>query len=224
MFIESILILILADLSSILISKLLRPDIKLHYNTRWFFVHFIVNFLVTYLTFEEVIFCIKNVSSCTMTEPTDNAKQAINLAILAHIYHMIIFSPYLKSDEWYHHIIMVLFNSVVYYLNPYKTQGIAVFFATGLPGMIDYFMLFLVKLKYLDSMVEKKIYFYLTTYIRSPGCMLCCFLSIPFYWIDHSFIEWTLFTASTVLIFFNGQYYMSKTCFDYGNKLSKLKN
>ena len=46
------------------------------------------------------------------------------------------------------------------------------FFLTGLPGCIDYFLLGLVKLNILDKLKEKQINVYINNWIRGPGCVI----------------------------------------------------
>ena len=46
----------------------------------------------------------------------------------------------------------------------------ALFFLSGLPGAIDYMLLYLVKTNKINSISEKKIYTFLSAYIRAPGC------------------------------------------------------
>ena len=90
-----------------------------------------------------------------------------------------------------------------------------------MPGCIDYFLLYLVKINKLSKNLEKKIYVYLTTWIRSPGICYVCIMSIyGFPYIYEKSIQNNniyIFLAcltSTVLTFWNGQYYMYITVRD----------
>ena len=73
------------------------------------------------------------------------------------------------------------FNGLVFYHQGLKIQSVTAFFCSGLPGMIDYFLLYLVKLDLLDKKIEKDVYLFLTTYIRSPGCLLIMFFEFTLF-------------------------------------------
>ena len=42
-------------------------------------------------------------------------------------------------------------------------------FISGLPGGVDYFMLMLVKLRYIDVITQKRVCASLNTWLRAPG-------------------------------------------------------
>jgi len=191
---------------------------KPHHNSRWFFMHFIVNSIVTIYTFEDFKYCLKNYNSCPLTDISNDSYFATQLVILLHIYHLIVFNKYLKEDDWIHHITMCIFNGGVFYYQKKKIQAVTAFFCSGLPGMIDYYLLYLVKIKYLDKKFEKNIYLFLTTYIRSPGCVLTTLLAVPYFLEKQTNLDYLISLISIGLVFWNGQYYMKKTCIDYGKK------
>jgi len=55
---------------------------------------------------------------------------------------------------------------------------------------------------------------------RSPGCILTTFLTVPYFYREHNLVDLILSTISVMLVFWNGQYYMKKTCVDYGRKFN----
>ena len=59
--------------------------------------------------------------------------------------------------------------------------GEGAFWASGLPGGIDYLLLVLVKLGYMKSLTEKAYNVRLQTWLRAPGCLA------------HSFVTWGAF-------------------------------
>ena len=202
------------DNISILITKIFNEDV--HYNARWFFIHFNINLLVSALTFSDLVDCLKNHQICTLESSSENGYLATEMVIYLHLYHSIVFYNHLKKDDIIHHLTMCGFNGFVFYYQGLKIQSVTSFFCSGLPGMIDYFLLYLVKIGKLEKSIEKEIYLFLTTYIRSPGCLLNCFLILPYFSREHPYFDIIISTIAALLVFWNGQYYMSKTCIDYG--------
>ena len=215
MIIESLILTYIIDTVSIKITNNNYVD----HNTRWFFIHFVVNFIVTISNYDELLYCLKNIDGCTNDNISTKAYLATELVMVSHVYHMIFFYDYLKKEDWIHHISMCIFNGFVFYYQHKKIQAVAAFFCSGLPGMFDYFLLYLVKIKLLDKQYEKIIYLYLSTYIRSPGCVLTTLLSIPYFLREQIVFDYILSFISISLIFWNGQHYMAKTCIDYGRKI-----
>ena len=66
-------------------------------------------------------------------------------------------------------------------------------------------------------MKTKKIYLFLTTYLRGPGACILSFINL--YNNYQNFIA----VLSSTLVFWNGQYYLMKTSFDYGKYKEKIK-
>lgn len=214
---QGLISIVVIDFVGCLISYLIsrkKPD----HNTRWFFIHFIINSIVTYYNYDDLKYCLKNVENCTLKHVSDDAYFAIDLVVMAHLYHILFFYKYLKYQDWLHHLTMFGFNGPVFYYQQLKIQSVTVYFCSGLPGMIDYFLLYLVKIKILNIKIEKDIYLFLTSYIRSPGCILTTFLSIPYFFRPQTNFDYLISFISIMLVFWNGQYFMKRTCIDYGRK------
>jgi hypothetical protein len=217
-FFRGLAFLYLVDTFSYFLTKYITQKNDVHHNARWFFIHFIINTIATFCNYGDLIFCLKNIDGCTLENTSPQAYFATELVLITHIYHMLFFYKDLKRDEWIHHISMSL-TGLVFYYQALKIQSVACFFCSGLPGMIDYFLLYLVKIKKLNPKYEKIVYLYLTTYIRSPGCILTAFLTIPYFQREQLKDDYSVLLVFISLIFWNGQYYMAKTCIDYGKKL-----
>lgn len=191
---------------------------KPHHNSRWFFIHFVVNGLVSYYNFNDLKYCLNNIENCSLQYADDDAYFATQLVIILHFYHMIIFLEYLTYDDWLHHLTMCVFNGYVFYYQHLKIQSVTAYFCSGFPGMIDYFLLYLVKINYINKKIEKDVYLFLSSYIRSPGCVLTTLLAVPYFFREQTYFDFVLSFFSISLVFWNGQYYMKKTCIDYGKK------
>ena len=204
--------IIFADLLSIFLFRFFKKgDIPFHHNVRWFFIHFFINAVITIYGFFEVKDCFYNFPTCAITHWSDNGEIISLYAIISHLYHIALFFKHLREDEWIHHIVMCFIAfPVMFNYNPMKNSSTAVWFMTGLPGMIDYFLLWLVKLGRVHKQVEKSVYVMLAVVIRSPGCIIASTSQIPHLTFEMeivNFSRWFLF----LITLWNGQYYMYVT-------------
>jgi hypothetical protein len=216
-----LLLLPFVDLLAISFSRYVYPDEKVHHNRRWFLIHTFVNGLVTYYNWNDLCLCFKDPHINPSLPMSNGAFFATNIMIWAHIYHMIVFYPYLKPDEWFHHLLMFTFNGISVYIFKNKAQAASAFFLSGFPGFFDYFLLWCVKMKFISPLLEKNIYLYITTFVRSPGAVSVTLISIPSLLSCKSSLR---FWYSAVLIglnFWNGQYYMMRNCIDYGKWITR---
>ena len=185
---------------------------------RWFFIHFIFNFFISILTFDDIKYCIFNLSTCSTNE-WFSGDIVYALTTSLHLYHTMFFK--LNYTDIIHHISTALLSTpLIIFYHRYHTAVVAIFFMSGLPGMIDYFLLWLVKMGYLNSIVEKKIFFIISIYIRSSGCVACSTLQLGFLNIYNqlSYIELFSVIWITFITYFNGLYYMHDTVANYYSK------
>lgn len=185
---------------------------------KYYLSHAIVNFLI-------LINCAKDMVS-SYTDFDNSIRADTNfiptmLVYSLHFYHMIAYYKKLRFDDWLHHILMVLvalpLSSLI------KTGSLlnhSLFFLCGLPGMIDYILLFLVRNNIIDRMTEKYINKQINLWIRAPGCIAHSALSILAYMknrdsevaTDYDFIVMLITTA---LVYWNGIYFMEQVVSDY---------
>ena len=87
------------------------------------------------------------------------------------------------------------------------------FFLTGLPGLIDYTNLYLVKVGCLSSNIQKYIYFFINICIRSP---MLLFLSISqlLYNNSENNIEYIIKNILALTVIWNSQYFLFLTVKD----------
>jgi hypothetical protein len=95
--------------------------------------------------------------------------------------------------------------------------GYSLFFTTGLPGGIGYFMLFLCKNGIFSRENEKRINTFTQVWIRSPGCVshaafTMAYLSV----IPYNFYMYYSILIVAFLNYWNGQYFMSQVVYDAG--------
>lgn len=203
------------DYLSLIISKNLLKIKEIHHNMRWFFIHFMVNLIISFYGFRDLVDCFSDPLYCGVKKWSKQSQFSVITVFTAHCYHMIIFYKYLKYDEWFHHIVWGLFLfPLMYIYSQTKLAVVAVWFLSGLPGGIDYFLLWLVKLRLLKKQIEKRVYLFITLFFRSPGCLLVVFIHLLF---DNSsnIFERIIKYYLCILVILNSQYYTYVTIKDY---------
>ncbi len=136
---------------------------------------------------------------------------ALELVFALHFYHLCVYWRKFRFDDWLHHILMIgIALPVGGYFPSGSLLGYGLFFTTGLPGGIDYALLFLVRNGWLNRTIEKRINAWLNVWVRSPGCAShACFTfayvsltAIPFTGM------WWAGMMTGLLTYWNGQYFM----------------
>jgi hypothetical protein len=122
-------------------------------------------------------------------------------------------------DDWLHHVLMIgVAIPIGVAINSNTLMGFSLFFTTGLPGGIDYALLFLVRNNVLESMTEKRINRFCNVWIRSPGCIAHAILTLVFALKN----EYSLALIPSALTFWNGQYFMEKVVADHSGRSVSL--
>ena len=130
-----------------------------------------------------------------------------------HTYHTVAFHN-LTTDDWVHHI---MFAGLIVYLGLTVNGGpgtnVICFVICGLPGGIDYLMLTAVKHGLMEGGTEKRINARVNVWLRAPGAVLVAFS----YYVSYRYgdriptrFEIPIVVIGTLLVFFNGQYYMQR--------------
>ena len=98
------------------------------------------------------------------------------------------------------------------------------FFTTGLPGLIDYFLLFLNRNNIIHRYIEKRVNLFLNLWVRAPGCIMnACIGSMHLITNNNQFSYYQL-NASMIIIgsmCWNGIYFMEQVVTDYA-KFNRL--
>lgn len=194
-----------------------------HINTNgiYFLSHSIVNFVIVYLTYQDTIITIKQ-PSMSMSLPYSNLPNYIQLAF--HTIHCLVDYKNLSLTDWLHHLLSSMLIGGITTIYTYgPLLNYAMFFINGLPGGIDYMLLFLVKQNYIAKITEKYINRYLNMYIRLPGLMLWLGISWVCY-CDKKFLMpfWVLF-LHFIFIGGNAIYFADKVVFNLGVHMGKLE-
>lgn len=144
-------------------------------SARWFFVHWLTNLYVAFHTWEDVAQCLADPMCGNAVSTTSS--EAFAMATVLHVYHCVQHWSELHPNDRLHHMIFCFGCApVVYMTAAYKSTAVALFFMCGLPGAIDYFHLWLVKMKVMTAPTQRKGYAVISLFLRSPGVLWACFL------------------------------------------------
>ena len=116
---------------------------KFNWNGVYYFIHFIHNGLIVMSTFNDVINTFTNFKQL---EIYDTNIVSVQLCFALHFYHLLYYWRKFLFEDWLHHGLMIgIALPLGVYLPSSTLLGFSLFFTTGLPGGIDYFLLFLVR-------------------------------------------------------------------------------
>ena len=182
---------------------------------RYYLNHFIGNMIIVYITLPYMLNSY-NDNNILIDGNLDNA---ISIVYSTHIYHMLWYYSKLRYDDILHHLVMVgLALPLTSLLSSNNLIGHCLFFITGLPGGIDYFMLFLIRNNMMDKMIEKKLNRLINLWIRCPGCisnvtLVLCNI-IKYY---NTITNMTILISSIIMgtVFWNGIYFMEQVVVNY---------
>lgn len=145
----------------------------------------------------------------------NNLYNAKTIIYSLHIYHIIWYFKKLRKDDWIHHLLMI---GIVLPLTETVEQKYIIshglFFTTGLPGLIDYILLFLNRNNLLNIYYEKKINTFINLWIRAPGCIMNTTMSLII--LHNNYNKLSIYQLyggiiMSSLMYWNGIYFMSQT-------------
>eukprot|EP01001_Neometanema_parovale_P008222 NODE_4500_length_1055_cov_101.952790_g4298_i0.p1 GENE.NODE_4500_length_1055_cov_101.952790_g4298_i0~~NODE_4500_length_1055_cov_101.952790_g4298_i0.p1 ORF type:complete len:284 (-),score=40.18 NODE_4500_length_1055_cov_101.952790_g4298_i0:202-996(-) len=139
------------------------------HNGRYLTLHVLCNGFVTLVHFDDIIRCYLDFKEGFDSVDVDCRGTCVVLSL--HLYHMVFFQP-LPLIDWIHHLVMIIVMlPLAYLMQPGPMLGHGAFFASGLPGGLDYLMLVMVKKKWMDSLTEKRYNAKIMVWLRCPGCL-----------------------------------------------------
>lgn len=202
------------------------------YNKRnkvvWFKLHSITNCISLVFALPDTVdfFC----------EPLHPARDALSfqpmyIIMSLHLYHILASTTFfgnfkLNSLDWIHHIIMCAILCFPFFDHTaIEFSNALTFFVNGLPGAIDYWLIAQVYEGRISQNQEKHWNSYLNVYLRSPGIL---------YLISTGYIRYKaglygnpyLLIISTVILFWNAQFFMQIVVYSYGKskKMPKISS
>lgn len=190
-----------------------------HLEGIYYAVHSIHNAIIVYSTLPEVVVSLTDLPAA-IHRPVNLF--ALQICAALHIYHILYYYKKFRFDDWLHHILMIGIALPIGGIVPSGTMlGFSLFFTTGLPGGVDYALLFLTRNLWLNRETEKRINTWLNVWIRSPGCVAQATLSIVALNMNAAVLstaEWYSGLVAGLLNYWNGQYFMQQVVFDLGKR------
>ena len=191
---------------------------------KYYFVHFLNNLIISYYTYYDLYITYFDFDKILESEliyfPT-----IITLSL--HFYHIFVYFNKLLFDDWLHHILMCFIALPIgLYINCGSLLGHSLFFLTGLPGGINYLLLFLSRNNLLKRIKQKKYNTIINLWIRSPGCIIQSIISLIIFIKNIKlFNNFRCFCCilGIILPFWNGIYFMNQVVSNYAVEKYKLK-
>lgn len=195
------------------------------YEGKYYLIHALNNALIVYLTYNDLVLTFTEFDSVLVNNI--NILPSI-ITYSLHIYHTFVYCYKFKFDDWLHHILMGTALYISHQFHTGRLINYSLFFTTGLPGMVDYFLLFLVKNNKIESIREKKINSWINLWIRCPGCVSHAVLTFLVYNIYNKTLLTSTFEKfgyifTAAITFWNGIYFMNKVVISYNIALHGSK-
>jgi hypothetical protein len=188
--------------------------------TRWFQLHSIINIIIVYIIYIDVINLFSNpLKSIRMVD----TKLDYYFILWLHVYHIFI-SKLTFMDVWHH--ILFVGTGIIPCILFYNTNLIKIcsFTLCGLPGAIEYGTLSLVKHNKIKSITQKKIVSYIYNYMRYPITIYSSTLTYISYkqeLIKNENVYLIIYV--NLLLIFNGSFYNKLTIENYIEHKMRLK-
>lgn len=185
---------------------------------RYYFNHVLCNSMVVYNTFSSMLMSYYSFDMMNQNQILSLYNAKIIIYSL-HIYHVLWYYKNLRRDDWLHHILMI---GVVLPLTDIVPQNNIIshglFYTTGLPGLIDYSLLFLNRNNIINRYFEKRVNTFLNLWIRAPGCIMNTNMSIMALINYNNQLNNYQFYGGIIiasLVYWNGIYFMAQVLTDY---------
>lgn len=133
---------------------------------RWFALHVIANAWIALLTLPDVWFIVSDPITALKTKTTNHWPTSLVFSV--HVYHMLFFRN-LYFIDWLHHLLMVVVGAPVLITGEQgPLMNFNHFFMCGIPGGLDYAMLFAVKHGWMSPLREKQYNSSINVWFRAP--------------------------------------------------------
>lgn len=189
-------------------------------NKPYYLLHSLANWGIVYYTYPTVRDTYLNLtkSSMLITNPI-----SYQICAALHIYHILRYK--MNREDIKHHIPTLTVLSIPLF-NVSQSPLVAhiAFYLCGLPGIIDYILLFLSRNNIIYNMTEKKWNLYLNLYLRCPGAILNSALAFLLIQQQPKILEcYNLFYLGVgAFSFWNGTYYLRNVIVDYHLRINDL--
>lgn len=174
----------------------------------YYLFHFIHNMIIMFLTYRNLLssFYPKNLPYGELNP------NVLPLIYSLHTYHIFSYSNYFRKDDWLHHLFsMGIAVPITLYSFPSRhLLGFSFFFTTGLPGGMNYLLLFLYKNKLLEKSKQQYYNTILNSWIRCPGIIMNCAFILQYLCLyTNTFFEKFIGLFPFFILFWNGVYFQN---------------
>jgi len=211
MFIESTVVFFCyCYLSNYFLEKILNEQ------EIWYLLHVMCNTAVVYFCYEDLQVCL--------LDPFESfnkiyfSSSALGITLGLHLFHIVKYFKKLTFLDWVHHLLSNVFMTIIgvyYFRLPIWNCGN--FFMCGLPGGIDYFLLFLYKLNKIKKITEKKYNVYLNMWVRVPGILYTSSLIHIGFITNKIDVNPILILIIQLSVLWNALYFAQRVAINYGN-------
>jgi hypothetical protein len=203
------------------IGDLLLSAVVQSQEARYYALHALVNLVVVILIMPDIMRFLGDPLSGLEGAYTDGPLAA---TVGLHLFHCVSQAKKLTAVDWAHHLIsnmLVSFLCFPFHYGPLMNW--ACLFVCGLPGGIDYLLLFLVKQQRLEKGQEKSINRLLNMWIRLPGIVSF----VPFAYVCHmagrTSVSGYLLVLQSLLNMFNGVYFADRVVANHACFVERAK-
>jgi len=196
------------------------------YKGKYYLIHGINNTFIIYLTYGDVVGTFTDFKNVLLAENVSVLPSIVTVSL--HLYHVYYYYKYFKPDDWLHHLLMGVALFAAHQFETGRLINYSLFFTTGLPGMVDYFLLFLVKNDKFDYLSEKRVNNYINLWIRAPGCISHSVLTLLVYnlykdTLLSGYFEQAGYIFTALITYWNGIYFMNKVVISYNSYNNIIK-
>ena len=189
-------------------------------NKPYYLLHSLANWGIVYYTYPTVrdVYLNLPTSSSLITNPI-----SYQICSAIHIYHIIRYKMNLEDIK--HHIPTLTVLSIpLFNISQSPLVAHTEFYLCGLPGAIDYILLFLSRNNIIYKMTEKKWNLFINLYIRCPGAILNSALAFQLVQQQPymSYFNQLCYLGVAIFSFWNGTYYLRNVIADYHLRISSL--
>ena len=195
---------------------LLRDFFKQDANATWYLIHALLNFSIVYRSYEDLFASLVDPLHAHEGFPISAEKDSMTLIMVLHIYHVIAFPC--TTEDYIHHIVSVgVVGGIGCMVNWGRSLNACNFFMCGLPGGVDYVLLFLRKHSLIESLTEKRINSQLNLLLRWPGFVVVIYVTVLAYRVHNPapLVGWLPILTVLFLHGANAAYYCQKVVGNY---------
>eukprot|EP00755_Sulcionema_specki_P010673 Sspe_Gene.47110::Locus_23787_Transcript_1_1_Confidence_1.000_Length_1173::g.47110::m.47110 len=187
-----------------------------HTTAPYYIAHIIVNGVICSLAMKDLIFVATDTEMALRSR--EYSTWAMDVCNALHFYHVFCFTD-LRFVDYLHHVIMNFFCMPLFYAADYgPLANYNMFFVSGLPGGIDYVLLYMVRLKKLRKIEEKKWNTSINVWIRGPfllGSVFFSHVQSMLLWNDLTTTQIIYRYVCQVVQFWNAMYFTESVVGDY---------